>query len=173
MNLVAVGKIIKAYGLKGMVKVSFEAFFMEFITELDVLFLEQQGRKIPYFVESIEPPKANQPIQIKFEGVNSKEAAISISRSAVFVDKGLFPGIEDAFVEEHEWDFVIGFVAKEGHQTIGKVTEIFYTIQQATAQVTSDIGQVYLVPLHKDLIVSIEEAEQQINFDLPDGLLDL
>ena len=172
MELVAVGKIVKAYSLKGTVKVAFEAFFMEFVEELEILFLEEGSNKIPYFIESIAV-KENQPVLIKLEGVETKEAATAISRRKVFVDKSKFPDIEEAFEEEHDWDFLIGFDAFDQGENFGKIAEIFYTPHQVTSQIVSAAGEEFLIPLHEDLIVEIDEDNKQIQFDLPEGLLDL
>lgn len=172
MELVPVGKITKTYSLKGAVKVSFEAFFMEFVEELDVLFLEHGPDKIPYFIESITI-NDNQPILIKLEGVDTKEQAANISRRKIFVDKSKFPNIEEAFEEEHDWDYLIEFMAFDKTTEIGKITEVFYTTHQITVQIISAAGEEVLVPLHDDFIVEILEEEKKIKFDLPEGLLDL
>lgn len=172
MELVSVGKIIKAYSLKGAVKVAFEAFFMEFVPDLEVIFLEQGKNKIPYFIEDISF-KENQPVMIKLEGINTKEEATAISRRKVFVDKSLFPDIEEAFDEQHDWDYLIEYTAFEQTEIIGKVKDIFYTTHQITAQILNKEQKEILIPLHEDFIVEIDEDQKQIKFELPEGLLEL
>jgi len=171
-NLAPVGTIYQAHGLKGEMKVSFEAFFVPFFEDLKVLYLQEKGTFLPYFVEKVH--WRNQQIFIlKLDEVTSKEAATQFNKRSIFVDLSEFEELEDTFEEVHHWDFIINYEALTIDGTsIGIIKDILYMGEQDLAEIQKE-GVEHLIPLHNDFIGKIDEDLEQIRFDLPEGMLEL
>ncbi len=171
-NIVPIGKIYQAYSLKGEMKVFFEAFFIEFIDQLEVIFLkDKQDGFLPYFVETVVI-RNDMTFILKLEGIDVKEQATELSNKEIFVDRTPFEELEEAFEESNYWDYIIGFEALDGDKNIGKVDEILYMGEQDLAQIIQNEKE-HLIPLHDDFIIEVNEDAQRIIFELPEGLLEL
>src|SRR3989338_3444499 len=71
-NLACIGKILKAHGLKGEVKIRFSGSDTPGFPGLKVLFIETETRPVPYFVHSLQALQGSLAI-VKLEDVNSIE----------------------------------------------------------------------------------------------------
>jgi len=80
-----VGYVMKPHGLKGEVTMSLDAESPADFESLETLFLEKGNVLVPYFVEtmSVSGSKA----YVKFEDVDTHEAAGDISKSGVYLPK--------------------------------------------------------------------------------------
>jgi len=170
-DLFPIGRINKAFGLKGFVKVSFEAFFLEFIQELKIVFLENKGEHVPYFIEAIEQRKND--TLIRFEDINTKEGAMTLNTKHVYVDITKFKGLEDSIKDENYYGDLVGLDAilvNDDKLNIGKIEEILYNERQDLAQVTYK-GVEMLIPLHDDTLVEFDDKEA--HFNLPEGYIEI
>jgi len=172
MNYTSVGKFGKSYGLKGMLKTSFEAFFIQFIEELQIVFIEIKAEKVPYFIDEIDR-HGNGTYYLKFEGIDSKEEAYNFTNKEIFVDADKYPDFSIEEVEAAEWDYLLEYVVVEDEKQIGEITEIFYMPHQDMMEIKMPDNQTFLMPLHENLIVQINKDQKTIHLDIPDGLLEL
>ena len=51
---VQVGSVYRAHGVKGMMKVKVDPFYMEDLLDQEAVFLETSSGPLPYFIQSIE-----------------------------------------------------------------------------------------------------------------------
>ncbi len=178
-DLYQVGYIYQPKSLKGELKAFFEAFFLSYLqeskTKLPYLIIQTKQGFLPFFVEKVQVQKDGN-VLIKFEDINSLEAAISLQNTELFFDKSKIP---DSFFsdeeeeEEEDWDFLLGFTLIDAstNQAIATIEDIYYLPAHELAQITIQNKEV-LIPLHEDLIADIDEDEQTITFNLPEGLID-
>ena len=172
-NLYQVGVIIKSKGLKGEIKISFEAFFLAYLEETDEelshLFVQTKTNCLPYFVEKITA-QGDYHI-IKFEDVDTKNDAEKLRNARLHIET---EKVQD-FLEEEEntfWNFLLGFTLMNEDEEIGKIEDIYYLDTHELAMLQYESREL-LVPLHEDLIEIIDEKNKIIAMALPDGLLDL
>ena len=167
-NAYLIGKIVKPHGLLGEVVVSYEVDYPEEYIASDVIFLEEKGGIVPYFIESIQF-NHNKGI-IKFEGVDTVEAAEALRNTSLYIPLADLPELEEGQVYYHE---LIGFQVKgleEG--MLGEVSEI-YDFKSHTVMEMRYQGKEVLIPLHEDIVQEIDEEAKIITVNLPEGLLDL
>ncbi len=169
----SVGFTKKTYGVKGELKLSISDQYLEDFAQAEVLFLELAGRKIPYFVESIN---FENPFTVKFEDKNTKESAIELTGKEIFMrTKDLLPAEEKVFEVEgllfYE-KYVNYQIQDETHGLLGKIKEIIEYPQQEMAAIIINEKTV-LIPLNEQLIITVDEAAKIISMDLPEGLLNL
>ena len=163
-----IGYILKPHGLKGGVTIAVEPDAPEDLSELKSVFIEKSSRLIPYFIEeiSVRGDKAF----VKFEDVDSHEAANSISKSTVYLPKA---GRAKSGRGEFYDDEIIGFEVHESESgLLGNVTEVV----QAGANRLLSIdrgGKEVLIPINSPFITSINKGKKRISVTLPEGFLDI
>jgi len=164
-----IGQTKKTFGIKGELKLSVEDRFLSSLEEADVLFLEIGGRQVPYFVEWIRLEHQN---FVKFEDVDSKEAASQLSSKKLFLRKAdLREDIDwsEGLVYENCKGFTI---IDEQYGEVGQISSIEAYPQQEMALVNFQEKEI-MIPMNEHLISSIDEAAQRVVMNLPEGLLDL
>lgn len=178
-DLIPVGYIGQPKSLKGDVKAYFEAFLFDNLQELEdklaYLLVQTKEGCLPYFVEHIQPVSENDgQVIIKFEDINSREAALALQNKALYMEVGKLP---DDFLpeqDEFEWEFIIGFTLTNAAtgQTLGTVEDVFALPEHELAQVFYQNREI-LIPLHDDLVEDIDEEQKTISIHLPEGLLEV
>lgn len=135
---------------------------------VDAVFIEIDEKMIPFFIESssVRPDKA----YIKFEDINSAEAAAEISKKSVFLPKVTR---EASGRGEFYDDEIIGFeVHDEESGLLGKVT----SVDQAGANRLLSIqgaDKEILVPINGPFIKSVNKSRKKITVTLPEGFLEI
>src|SRR5687768_9697162 len=115
-----IGFIMKPHGLKGQVTIALDTEAPEDFSDIEILFVENRERLLPYFIEAISL-RGNKAF-LKLEEVNSPEEAQRISKSAIYLPK-------DSRAKSGRGKFyddeVIGFEVSDTELgTLGKITEI-------------------------------------------------
>ena len=163
-----IGYILKPHGLKGQVTVSLDAEAPGDLEEMDTIFIEKNNQLIPYFREEISISGAK--AYLKFEDIDTPEAAREISKSALYLPKTSRPksGRGEFYDDE-----VIGFeVTDVTEGELGSVTEI--TIAGPNKLLTLfHNGKEVLIPVNSPFIKSINKSKRTISVELPEGFLDI
>ncbi len=169
---ISIGALKKAHGVKGELKFFVQEQYIEDLQQIEVFFLKIKGNPIPYFIEYFR--FSNAPI-IKFEDIDTKEAASKISSLELFARQ------KDLLTEEERSDplsnlqfsYLTGFtMIDDVVGTIGIIDEVVEYPQQEMAVVLYNDREV-LIPLNAALIQKEEKNNKQLFVELPEGLLDL
>jgi len=80
MQLVTIGKLRKAFGVKGHIKLEVSAQYEDSLASADVIFVSTSEGSIPYFVEAVNYDNVT---TIKLEEVDSPESASEISMCSI------------------------------------------------------------------------------------------
>ncbi|HEY9047484.1 MAG TPA: ribosome maturation factor RimM [Ohtaekwangia sp.] len=163
-----IGLVLKPHGLKGEVTISIDADIPNDFATLDAVFLANQERLVPYFIQhaSVRGAKAF----VKFEDVDSPEEAARISKQAIYLPKTARPkSTRGEFYD----DEVINFeVIDDTLGTLGEVTEVM----QAGANrllVLMHQNKEVLIPINSPFITSVNKSKKRISVNLPEGFLDI
>lgn len=163
-----IGYITKTKGLKGEVQLFFEFEDYESL-DFDVLFAEMNGKMVPFFVKShkIYP---NSTGLFYFDDIDHIDKAEILIKKKIYLPLTQMP-------ERDDDDF--GFMDLKGFLTVdeslgelGEIIEINEFPQQFVATVVYK-GKEVMFPLNEDFIVEIDDEEQILTVDLPEGLLDV
>ncbi|MXV49832.1 16S rRNA processing protein RimM [Pedobacter sp. HMF7647] len=162
------GYITKTKGLKGELQLFFEFGEYDEI-EFDSVFVELNGKLVPYFVNTYKLQN-NQTGYFFFDDVDTIEKAAALVKKKVYLPNSKKP-------ERHDDEFLItdlkGFIAHDvTHGELGEIIEIHEYPQQYVAVVPYKFREV-MFPLNDDFIVEIDEEEGTVKLDLPEGLLDV
>jgi len=165
---ISIGHTKKLYGVKGGVRVNIKEDFLDDFSKTEVLFLDMEGRKIPYFIQE---KIYGAPMRVIFENHTQREI------SQVLTGKEIFLQEDQATVKEVTPDLIytpyIGYVLQdEIIGEIGSIQDVLDYPHQEMALIQYKEQDV-LIPLNKHIIKEIKEKDKIILVDLPEGLLEL
>lgn len=167
-NCYKIGYILKPHGLKGGVTISLDADVPNDLTTLESVFVQEAHNMVPYFIESVSV--TGNKAFVKFEDIDTPEAAEKISKNAIYLPKTERPksGRGEFYDDE-----VRGFTVED--QTLG-VLGLIDDVMTAGANkllVLDHNGQEVLIPINGPFILSINKSRKKITVDLPEGFLDI
>ena len=171
MDLV-VGRVVKVHGVTGEVVVEIRT------DDPDTRFApgsslrgrpSRGGPESHYVVESVRDHGGR--LLVRLDGVADRVEAESLRGTVFIVDSGDLPPIEDP--DEYYDHQLEGLqVVTITGTTVGSVAEVLHTAAGELLSVRTEQGEV-LVPFVTAIVTSVSLADQRIEIDPPEGLLEL
>jgi 16S rRNA processing protein RimM len=163
-----IGSVLKTRGLKGELQAYIDFEDPEKLN-FNALFLEVNGKLVPYFVESFKMPQKNTAF-IYLEDVDHIDKAFPLAKKDIYLPNKLKP-------KKKKGDFglkdLLNFIAVDINEgELGEIIELQELPQQLIATVHYKDKEV-LFPLNEAVIKSIDVVKNIVIVDLPDGLLDI
>lgn len=166
---VEIGYIRKGHGFQGHAKVVLYSGFEEVLTSQSFLFFEIEGYHVPFYIEERQFLKD---LIIKFQFIDSVEELKDFQGTRLFLLKRDL-GLEDLATEQIPSRGLAGYLIIDIQiGDLGKIIRVDSYPQQEMAIVLID-GKEVLIPLHPELIETINEKEEWIKMRLPEGILDI
>jgi 16S rRNA processing protein RimM len=168
-NMISVGEITGAHGIKGQVKVESLTDFPEvrFAPGAEV-YLAKQRRNVKVITSSVHKGL----YLLQLEGVSDRDAAQSLLHTYLQVPKTELPELPEG---EYYHFQLIGLTVYENGEEIGEITEIMqtgandvYVIKTKTGYKVPEI----LLPALKTCIEKVDIAAGRMDVKIPEGLLD-
>jgi 16S rRNA processing protein RimM len=165
---ILLGRITKVSGYEGAVAVKIEKLFTENIPQMESVFLEIEGRPVPFFISGMEYNGAGI-LKLRFEGYNSNETMGEFIGCRIFLTSGTDAGSQ----KKHSQNF-IGYkvIADEG-KLLGSISDVISNSGQWLINVTSSDRKSILIPFHEHFIVSIDNRKKIIIMNIPEGLTEI
>lgn len=172
MDLV-VGRVVKAHGVTGELAVDVRTDDPEgrFVAGAVLRGRPSRGGAEREFV--IESVRAHgDRMLIRLQGVGDRDAADALRGTLFLVDSAELPPIEDPDeFYDHQLEGMA--VSTTGGQPVGTVAEVLHTAAGELLAVRDPDGAEVLVPFVSAIVVSVSLADNAIEIDPPEGLLDL
>ncbi len=167
-NDILLGRITKVSGFDGTVIVKLEKRFIENIPRMESVFLEIDGKPVPFFIEAIDYHGADI-LRLRFRFYKSIEKVSEFAGCRIFLTTLLRDNIPDPDNPDITgYTIMIG-----GNRTIGSVSEIILNNGQWLLSVRSENLKNFLIPFHEDLIISVDKKLKRVLMNIPEGLLDI
>jgi 16S rRNA processing protein RimM len=166
--MVRIGKIAATHGLQGNLVLVHSVGAAGWLKVGQPLFVEiRKDSRIPFFVAA-EKSAGTDEYQVRFEDIDSVEAARALVGRPVYIDGEV---LEKGNVDSPlRW---IGFnLVDKTKGTIGAIEDVYQAGAQWLAKLTIEENEV-LVPLVDAFILDVNTRNRFIRMDLPDGLLEL
>jgi len=165
---ILLGRITRVHGFKGAVTVKLEKQFFEKLPEMETVFLEIEGKPVPFFIEYNEQAGRGF-ARMKFEGYNSVLEVRELTGCPILA-KGIsaHKSNNDPHLNE-----LIGYEVFSGEESIGEINNIIENPGQLLLEVDNGRGGRILIPFHEDLIIQINALNKNVIMDLPDGLTEI
>jgi 16S rRNA processing protein RimM len=164
---ILLGIITKVSGFEGAVIVKLEKKFYDNLPYIESVFLEIEGKPVPFFLAESEYSGAGT-VRLTFEDYDSAEKVAEFINCRVFLTSGFSKDEQQEDIEN-----LTGYKVFIDDKLLGTITELIFNPGQLLLNVTSIQNKEILIPFHKDFIVNIDDAEKIILMDIPDGLMDL
>ncbi|MGP4053603.1 ribosome maturation factor RimM [Mycobacterium sp. 4D054] len=172
MDLV-VGRVVKAHGVTGELSV-------------EVRTDDPQARFVPgavlrgrpsrggaerdYVIETVRPHGDR--MLVRLQGVGDRDGADALRGTIFLVDSADLPPIEDPDeFYDHQLEGMV--VTTTDGRPVGTVAEVLHTAAGELLAVRDPDGAEVLVPFVSAIVVSVSLADNAIEVDPPEGLLDL
>lgn len=170
-RFIPIGYTHKIHGLKGELKASFEAFFLDHLDRIDFIFLKINNVPVPFHLDGIKP-LPNGLFIIKLEKIDDAAVASQYENCEVMGDTERWPQLLETNDEEEEeyLNFLLDYQAQINGEVIGHIEDIMYSNAQDLAVVIVEGEEIY-IPLLDETIHEINRQEKYINFDLPENYL--
>jgi 16S rRNA processing protein RimM len=163
-----IGEITKSHGLKGEVVFIFTDDVFDRV-DADYLFCRIDGLFVPFFIEEYRF-RSDTSALIKFEDIDSESDCQQIIGSSVYFPYSLSDGKEDS----QSPDYFIGFSIIDTNSSLkGKVVEFDDSTENLLFTIETTDGKNYIIPVHEELIESIDQDNKLITMNLPEGICDL
>lgn len=166
--MLQIGKVLKSNGVDGGLLVSFRAVDPDEINIEEPVFIYFDGLPVPFFIQSFTRKGMDKAI-VHLNDINNLEDAEEVVGQGVFMDESLFEDEE----EELDYSDLVGWMllGADG-AAIGPVTD-FIDIPSNPCIEIAVAGGAAIIPLHEDLIVSVDESRRELKMTIPDGLLNI
>lgn len=159
-----IGRITKTYGFEGAVVVRSESGITWEPEQGEPVFIVIDGIPVPFFTrEAFSPSPAT--LVISFDDYLTTESVSPF--------KGCEVRIAGETEENDDMAALDGYSLTDINSGVrGTITSVIQNPGQLLAVVTVPGGEI-LVPLHPDLIVSVDRKRKTIEMSLPEGLIQL
>ncbi|MCD6550916.1 ribosome maturation factor RimM [Thermotoga sp.] len=156
---IAVGKVVNTHGLRGEVKFFPYTNSEDIVKNLSDVVLYNKEKKVFYNLSVKSVRKMNKLFLIKFEAIDTVEAAEKIKGCEVFIKYEELPPLQK---DEYYFYEILGCeVFYESGESVGKVVDIIETGSNDVLVVRKKNKET-LIPMIKDCIVEIRKFEKKI-----------
>lgn len=168
-GFVSIGYTKKTHGAAGELKASIEDRFLDTVLEKGVVFVGVQGKPVPYFLESV---RESGDLLLKFEGIDTPDQAKGLNSCTLYLRESDLPAMPEVLQPASFKDYIGFTIVEEEGQVIGPIVEVLEYPWQEVAVVNWQEREV-MIPLHADLVCSVDKVGRRLVLRLPEGLLDL
>jgi 16S rRNA processing protein RimM len=166
---VKAGKISKPYGLQGEVHILIIPVAAQKLKPGIPLFIDMDGQRVPYFIESVELIAPEQAI-VKVEFINSVEEARKIVGQEVFLDPR---DSDDNIVMSIAPGQLTGYLAIDLNLgEVGVIADHIPNEMNPVWVIRNKSGSI-LIPATEDFIKSIDHEKNILLLNLPEGITEL
>jgi len=158
-----IGQVLKSNGRDGELLVSFTGIAPEEIDLEEPVFIEFDGLPVPFYFESFSQ-RGNTRALVRLTGVHNLTDADELAGSVLYA--------EDDLYEDEEEDLTGWTVLDADGNKVGTVSAHEDIPGNPCIWVETGHGEC-LLPLHEELVLDVDETEQAIRMEIPDGLLEL
>ncbi len=168
-EVVLVGKIVGAHGVKGTSKIS---VYVESLTifkpDTALLVCSPDGSENSYEIDWVKPHSRGALLALK--DVTSREQAKTLVGSGLYIKRARLPKLEDG---AYYWFDLIGLkVYTSDDQYLGRLDSIIETGANDVYVVNKNDREI-LIPALKSVVRSIDIESRIIRVELPEGLEDV
>jgi 16S rRNA processing protein RimM len=166
LNLIKIGDIQKSRGYKGEVFIRFNSD-ISLKQETELVFLQIDGYMVPFFF-SDKPKPQTEGIIVKFDEIDNDKDADQLIGNSVFTDDS-----QIEYPENDSFSQIEGYAVFDNENYLGKATGFLDIPSNPILEVITNEGNEILIPFSEEFIIEINDPDQKIIFDLPEGLTDI
>ena len=171
--MLQVAQVLKSNGTDGELVLGFREIAPEDINLQEPVFIIFDGLPVPFYIESFTK-RGNTKALVRLTDICSQEDVEEIAGKAVYLEAAEMPELsleEDGFAALIGWTVLTEASEKdEEFIEVGEVTDFIDIPNNPCIEVETENGAV-MIPLHEDLIISLDPEYQEIIMKIPEGLI--
>ena len=176
--MLQIAQVLKSNGTDGELVLGFREIAPEDINLQEPVFIIFDGLPVPFYIESFSK-RGNTKALVRLTDISSMEDVEEITGKAVYIEDDQIPEMsleEDGFAALVGWMVLTPeFPDQVGDDDmalmeVGEITEFYDIPNNPCIEVETENGAV-MIPLHEDLILSIDPEYQEIIMQIPAGLI--
>ena len=185
--MLQVAQVLKSNGTDGELVLGFREIAPEDINLQEPVFIIFDGLPVPFYIESFQK-RGNTKALVRLTDICSQEDVEEIAGKAVYTEEDSLPEMsleEDGFAALVGWvlltpagipDQVGDDEETDGEDEemelyeVGEITDFIDIPNNPCIEVETENGAV-MIPLHEDLILSVDPENRELIMEVPDGLL--
>ena len=165
---ILLGRLTKLHGFEGAVTIKIEKTFIENLPEMKSVFLEIDGKQVPFFISESDYQGADI-LRLKFNEYNTSGKISEFIGSRVFLTAG-----RNTDTSAENFHDLTGYkILLPDNKILGAVIGIIKNPGQWLLNVETKKKREMLIPMHEDFIISVDNKKKVIKMDLPDGLTEI
>lgn len=165
MNTEEIGYISKTHGLKGHVILRLNEY-IRIDEDIKSVFLDLNGSQVPYFIEECRPN--NTGYILKLETIDT------VDTSKKLIGKKAFALADFILEDEESMNEFIGYAIIDTRLgNIGNISEVDEKTDNVIIKVIHPSGVEIILPFNDDFIVEIDDDLKTIEFNAPEGLIEM
>ena len=176
-NLQQVAQVLKSNGTDGELVMGFREIAPEDINLNEPVFIVFDGLPVPFFIESFTK-RGNSKALVRLTDICSMEDVEEITGKAVYIEEDNLPEMsleEDGYAALIGWTLLTPEIPDQVGDDmevieVGEITDFIDIPNNPCIEVETESGAV-MIPLHEDLILSVDPEYQEIIMQIPAGLL--
>ena len=182
-NLQQVAQVLKSNGTDGELVMGFREIAPEDINLNEPVFIVFDGLPVPFYIESFTK-RGNTKALVRLTDIRSMEDVEEISGKAVYIEEDNLPEMS---LEEDGYAALVGWMVLTPSENcpvssseeaedepalyeVGEITDFIDIPNNPCIEVETENGAI-MIPLHEDLILSVDPEYQEIIMQIPAGLI--
>jgi 16S rRNA processing protein RimM len=163
------GYVAKLHGFKGEVSLFLDVTNPEDYVTLDAVFVEINGQLSPFFIKSFKLKNIGF-AAVKFEGVDTENAARVMLRNNLYLPAQILPKLSGKNFYDHE---IVGFkVIDVNYGEVGIMESVIDLKVNPLLQIMNGKKEV-LVPLIEGIVENVDRKNKTLTINAPAGLIEL
>ena len=174
-NLQQIAQVLKSNGTDGELVMGFREIAPEDINLKEPVFIIFDGLPVPFYIESFTK-RGNTKALVRLTDICSMEDVEEIAGKPVYIEADNLPEMS---LEEDGYAALVGWMVLTPENAddmdsdlyeVGEITDFIDIPNNPCIEVETENGAI-MIPLHEDLILSLDPEYQEIIMQIPAGLL--
>ena len=170
--MLQIAQVLKSNGTDGELVMGFREIAPEDINLQEPVFIVFDGLPVPFYIESFSK-RGNTKALVRLTGICSMEDVGEITGKAVYIEEDQLPEMsleDDGYAALVGWMLLTPAEDEEALIEVGEITDFLDIPNNPCIEVETENGAV-MIPLHEDLILSVDPEYQEIIMQIPAGLI--
>ena len=173
-NLQQIAQVLKSNGTDGELVMGFREIAPEDINLNEPVFIIFDGLPVPFYIESFAK-RGNTKALVRITDICSMEDVEEIAGKPVYIEADNLPEMS---LEEDGYAALVGWMVLTPENAddmdsdlyeVGEITDFIDIPNNPCIEVETENGAI-MIPLHEDLILSLDPEYQEIIMQIPAGL---
>jgi 16S rRNA processing protein RimM len=174
-NLQQIAQVLKSNGTDGELVMGFREIAPEDINLNEPVFIIFDGLPVPFYIESFAK-RGNTKALVRLTDICSMEDVEEIAGKPVYIEADNLPEMS---LEEDGYAALVGWMVLTPENAddmdsdlyeVGEITDFIDIPKNPCIEVETENGAI-MIPLHEDLILSLDPEYQEIIMLIPTGLI--